>query len=96
MISFCIGFLIFCVAIGSLVSVVIFVIDIIKWHKKEERVKIVPGVQKLPDELLKESEVKKDAPRDNNGNRGDNSNTSPDNSANAGQSNTSAIFDSWL
>ncbi|MDE5854631.1 MAG: hypothetical protein K2H19_06165 [Ruminococcus sp.] len=96
LIQLCFSFLIFCVAIGSLVSIFVFIIDVIKWHKKEERVKIVPSVQKLPDELTKESEVKEDAPRDNNRNRGDNSDSSSDNSANAGQSSASALFDSWL
>lgn len=96
LIQLCFSFLIFCVAVGSLVSVLIFVIDVIRWHKREERVKIVPSVQNLPDELTKESEVKENAAGDNNGNRGNNSDSSPDNSANAGKSDTSAIFDSWL
>lgn len=90
------SFLFFCVAIGAVISIFVFIIDVFKWHNREERVKVVPSIQKLPDDLLKESEVKKDVPRDTDGNRGDDTNSSSDNSADAGKSDTSALFDSWL
>ena len=84
---------------GAVGSFLIFAVDVIKWHKKEERVKVVPSAQKLPDKLLKESEVKEDdrqSQRSSDGNRGDSSDTSAADPAGSGQPDTSALFDTWL
>lgn len=51
------SFLFFCVSIGAVISIFVFIIDVFKWHNREERVKVVPSIQKLPDDLLKESPV---------------------------------------
>lgn len=83
-----ISFLIFCVSIGALISIVVFCIDVFRWHSQEKRLKIVPSAQELPDEfkeISKESEVKNDAGVSPVSDRTD-----------AGQSDSSAVFASWL
>ncbi|MCR5599125.1 MAG: hypothetical protein K6G33_00060 [Ruminococcus sp.] len=50
--------LIFALNICSLISVLIFAVDVIKWHDKEKRVKITPSKQSVPPEkIVTESEV---------------------------------------
>lgn len=91
-------FLLF-LAFGAAGSFIIFSVDVIKWHKKEERVKVVPSAQELPDELLKESEVKEDveqSQRSDNGNGGSDSDTSAADAAELRQPDTSTFFDTWL
>lgn len=65
MIKMCLALLIFALALGALVSIIIFAIDVIKWHEREEKVEIVPS--KSPEEVIgeilvnyKEGEVNKD------------------------------------
>lgn len=81
-----ISFLIFCLSIGALVSIFIFCIDVLRWHGQEKRLKIVPSAQQLPDEFkeVKESEVKQDERSSSKSDRAD-----------AGQSDSSAIFTLW-
>ena len=71
------GLLLFCIAIGSLISIFIFTVDVIKWHDKEVKVKITPS--NAPDQsednpTIEESEVKEHADE-------------------SGEHNTSAFFD---
>ncbi len=90
-----VAFVLFCVGIGAIVSIFVFVIDVIKWHNSEKRSVIIPSAQILPDELKNdkdnsiESEVNDHAGRDS-------SCSSVSDRADAGQPNSSAIFSSWL
>lgn len=58
--SQCLSLFLFALAIGALISVGIFAIDVIKWHEKETKVKIEPSndVKKIVSDILAESEVK--------------------------------------
>lgn len=60
MIKICLSLLLFSLAVGALISVGIFAIDVIKWHDKETKVKIEPSndVKKIVADILSESEVK--------------------------------------
>lgn len=49
--------LLFALALGAFASIVIFVIDVIRWHDREEVVKIVPSNSPEPEEAKIESEV---------------------------------------
>lgn len=87
-----IAFLIFCISIGALCSVVIFAFDVFRWHSQEKRLQIVPSAQELPDEfkdIPNESEVKDDA-------RSDSGSTSEHDSANDGEPDSPVVFSSWL
>lgn len=53
-IKLCFATLLLALAIGSLVSIVIFVVDVIKWHDKETKVKIIPS--NVPDQSEDEPE----------------------------------------
>lgn len=59
MIKLCFCFLLFSLAVGALISVVIFAFDVLRWHDKETKVKIQPSndVEKIVNDIL-ESEVK--------------------------------------
>lgn len=60
MIKTAFAFLLFILAVGALISVFIFAIDVIRWHDKETKVKITPS--KSPEEviadIMKSEEVK--------------------------------------
>ena len=65
MIKLCFCILMLALALGALVSIVIFAVDVIKWHDKEEKVEIEPS--KTPEEIIgeilvnyKEGEVNED------------------------------------
>lgn len=60
MIKTCLSLLLFALAIGALLSIFIFAIDVIRWHDKETKVKIEPSndVKKIVADILAESEVK--------------------------------------
>lgn len=100
MLQFFLCLFLLCLSFGAIGSFFIFAIDVIKWHKREERVKVFPSAGKLPDEFLKESEVKSDAPeqssRSMDGIGGSSGNTSPADSAESKQPDTSALFDTWM
>ena len=51
-----VAFVLFCVGIGAIVSILVFVIDVIKWHNSEKRSVIIPSAQILPDELKNDKE----------------------------------------
>ena len=59
MIKLCFCFLLLSLAVGALISVVIFAFDVLRWHDKETKVKIQPSndVEKIVNDIL-ESEVK--------------------------------------
>lgn len=59
MIKLCFCFLLFSLAVGALISAVIFAFDVLRWHDKETKVKIQPSndVEKIVNDIL-ESEVK--------------------------------------
>lgn len=92
------SFLLFCVSIGAVGSFFVFLFDVIKWHKREERVKVRGSAEKLPDILTTESEVIESgqSERSDNGSGGSDTNSSPADEAGPGQPDTSAFFDSWL
>lgn len=52
MIKLCFSLLLLALALGALVSIIIFAIDVIKWHDKEEKVYIQPS--KSPEEIIGE------------------------------------------
>lgn len=52
MIKLCFSLLLLALALGALVSIIIFAIDVIKWHDKEERFDIQPS--KSPEEIIGE------------------------------------------
>lgn len=56
-IKFCFEMFLFALAVGAFVSIVIFAIDVIKWHDKETKVKIIPSNNPEPEENEPESEV---------------------------------------
>lgn len=56
-IKLCFGLLLFALASGAFVSIVIFAVDVIKWHDKETKVKIIPSNNPEPEEDEPESEV---------------------------------------
>lgn len=65
MIKLCFCILILALALGALVSIVIFAVDVIKWHDREEKVEVQPS--KTPEEIIgeilvnyKEGEVNED------------------------------------
>lgn len=51
------GLLLFAVSIGAFVSIITFLVDVIKWHDKEKPVKIKPSNEPLPHKDYTESEV---------------------------------------
>ena len=62
-------FLLFSLAVGSLITVVIFAFDVLRWHDKETKVKIQPSndvekiVNDIPESEVKENERdQRDAP----------------------------------
>ena len=57
LIQLMLSFLLLCVAIGAVGSFFVFLFDVIKWHKREERVKVRGSAEKLPDILKTEIEV---------------------------------------
>lgn len=56
-IKLCFGMLLFALAVGAFVSIVIFAIDVIKWHDKETKVKIIPSNSSEQEEDEPGSEV---------------------------------------
>lgn len=82
---------------GSIGSFFIFAIDVIKWHKREERVKVVPSAGD-PADNLKESEVISygESERSDNGIGGSDPYTPAADPTGSGQPDSSAIFNSWL
>ncbi len=52
MIKLCFSLLLFSLALGALVSIIIFAIDVIRWHDKEEKVDVQPS--KTPEEIIGE------------------------------------------
>lgn len=60
MIKLCFCFLLFSLAVGALISVGIFAVDVFRWHDKETKVKIT--LSKSPEEviadIMKSEEVK--------------------------------------
>lgn len=60
MIKLCFCFLLFSLAVGALISVGIFAVDVFRWHGKETKVKITSS--KSPEEviadIMKSEEVK--------------------------------------
>lgn len=93
-----ISFLLLCVSFGAVGSFFVFLIDVMKWHKREERVKVRGSAEKLPDEFIKESEVNENGQpeRSGNGSGGSDTNTAPADAAGSRQPDTSAFFDAWL
>ena len=93
-----ISFLLLCVSFGAVGSFFVFLIDVMKWHKREERVKVRGSAEKLPDEFIKESEVNENGQpeRSDNGSGGSDTNTAPADTAESRQPDTSAFFDAWL
>lgn len=51
----CLVLLLFALALGAFASIVIFVIDVIRWHDREEQVIIKPS--HVPDPLEPEEEI---------------------------------------
>ena len=56
LIKLMLGLLIFCVSIGAIVSIGTFLVDVIKWHDREEKVVIVPSAQD-PEQEIEVKEV---------------------------------------
>lgn len=52
MIKLAFSFLLFCVAVGAIISVFVFIIDVIKWHDKEEKVVVVPSANDDCEEVI--------------------------------------------
>ncbi len=98
LIQLMLSFLLLCVSIGAVGSFFVFLFDVIKWHKREERVKVRGSAEKLPDILTTESEVIEygQSERSDNGSGGSDTNSTPADEAGPGQPDTSAFFDSWL
>lgn len=98
LIQLMLSLLIFCVAIGAVGSFFLFLFDVIKWHKREERVKVRGSAEDLPDIFIKESEVIENgqSERSDNRSRGGDPDSSAADPAGSGQPDTSAFFDSWL
>lgn len=57
LIKLMLGLLIFFVSIGAIVSIVTFLVDVIKWHDREVPVKVRPSNEPVPDKDYTESEV---------------------------------------
>ena len=72
MIKACFSFLILCVSIGALVSIVIFAVDVIKWHSREERFKVVPSALESEVNTIERGDTGRDrgANRDGTSDRG--------------------------
>lgn len=98
LIQLTLSFLLLCVAFGAVGSFFVFLFDVIKWHKREERVKVRGSAEKLLDILKTESEVidNGQSERSDNGSGGSDSHTSAANAAELRQPDTSTVFDSWL
>ena len=98
LIQLMLSFLLLCVSIGAVGSFFVFLFDVIRWHKREERVKVRGSAEKLPDEFIKESEVNENgqSERSYNGSGGSDTNAAPADTAESRQSDTSAFFDAWL
>lgn len=50
-------FLLFCISIGALSAIFVFIVDVWKWHDREERVKVQPSNEVNPNKDYTESEV---------------------------------------
>lgn len=98
LIQLMLSFLLLCVSIGAVGSFFVFLFDVIKWHKREERVKVRGSAEKLSDILTTESEVIESGQSERSDNRsgGSDTNSTSADEAGPGQSDTSAFFDSWL
>lgn len=79
-IKFSFGLLLFFMSIGAITAVFTFVFDVIKWHDREEKVKIEPSNQA-------ESEVKTS---------GNDRDITDNDRSNAGESDASAFSAPWL
>lgn len=78
--------LIFFISIGALVSILIFVFDVLKWHDREDRVKVVPSKSPEPEKKDNANVYQKDYTESEVSNVGDD----------AGQYNSSAFLGSGL
>lgn len=84
MIKLCFSFLLICLAVGALVSAVIFAIDVIRWHDKETKVKITPS--KLPEEVIADI-MKSEEVKENERDQRD--------AAESGECDTSPFYGAW-
>lgn len=89
-----ISFLLLCVSFGAVGSFFVFLIDVMKWHNREERVKVRGSAENLPDEFIKESEVNENGQleRSDNGSGGSDTNAAPADTAESRQPDTSAFL----
>lgn len=99
LIQLCFSCFLLFLALGAAGSFLIFAVDVIKWHKREERVKVTGSAQKLPDIYrTEESEVKSDgqSKRSDNGDRGSDPDSASAHADQPRQPDASALFDTWL
>ena len=92
MIGFFLSMFFFVLTICAFISVIIFVIDVFRWHDREEKVIITPSAHA---DLI-ESEVITDDKRNIELSRGDDPASSDTDRTSEGQSDTSALSSSWL